>query len=39
MRFIPNASFIAKNQSVSSGSVEIFLPSLASLASVEVGVQ
>ena len=35
MRLIPKASFIAKNQTASSGSVEIFLPSLASLASVE----
>ena len=35
VRLIPRASFIAKNQTASSGSVEIFLPSLASLSSVE----
>ena len=35
VRLIPKASFIAKNQTASSGSVEIFLPSLSSLSSVE----
>ena len=35
VRLIPKASFIAKNQTTSSGSVEIFLPSLASHSSVE----
>ena len=35
MRLIPKASFIAKNQTAFSGSVEIYLPSLASLASME----
>ena len=36
VRLIPKASFITKNQTASSGSVEIFfLPSLASLSSVE----
>ena len=35
VRLIPKASFIAKNQTASSGSVEIFLPSLASLSSVK----
>ena len=35
VRLIPIPSFIAKNQTASSGSVEIFLPSLASMSSVE----
>ena len=34
IRLIPKASFIAKNQTASSGSVEIFLPSLATFSSV-----
>ena len=35
VRLIPRASFIAKNQTATSGPVEIFLPSLASHSSVE----
>jgi len=35
VRLIPVASFVAKNQTASSGSVEFFLPSLASFSSVE----
>ena len=35
VRLIPKASFVAKNQSASTGSVEFFLPSLASFSSVE----
>ena len=35
VRLIPRPGFIAKNQSMSSGSVEIFLPSISTLSSVE----
>ena len=35
MRLVPKVSFIANYQTTVSGSVEIYLPSLASLASVE----
>jgi len=35
VRLIPKASFVAKNQSASSGSVEFFLPYLASFSSVD----
>ena len=35
VRLIPRPDFIAKNQSVTSGSVKIFLPSISSLSSVE----
>ena len=35
VRLIPRQDFFAKNQSMSSGSVEIFLPSISTMSSVE----